>query len=120
MQRHRNFFASALVLLALPLTSVRASDDAPHIELQYWTDPNSIRAMAEIFERYEQEHPGIKVVVGQSAARNMVEDPQRVLCAIVGGNPPDIIVFDRFAVGEWAARGAFMPLDDFVATEPAA
>ncbi len=89
----------------------------PGIRLQYWTDPASMRASAETFENYEREHPGVKIVVGQSAARNLVEDPQRVLCSIVGGDPPDIIVFDRYAVGEWAARNAFMPLDDFIATD---
>ena len=47
----------------------------------------------------------------------MTDDPQRVICSIVGGDPPDIIVFDRYAVGEWAARGAFLPLDEFVAAD---
>jgi ABC-type sugar transport system permease subunit/ABC-type glycerol-3-phosphate transport system substrate-binding protein len=91
--------------------------DEPPVELQFWTSPSEVRKMAEIFEKYELENPGVKVVIGQSAARNLVEDPQRVLCAIVGGDPPDIIVFDRYAVGEWAARDAFMPLDDFIAAD---
>ncbi|MGD0093562.1 MAG: extracellular solute-binding protein, partial [Planctomycetota bacterium] len=90
---------------------------AEQIEIQYWTSPYELRTMAEIFEQYQKENPHVKVVIGQSAARNIVDDPQRVLCAIVGGDPPDIIFFDRYAVGEWAARGAFMPLDDFVAED---
>ena len=92
------------LLAVLLLGGFARASDAPEIRLQYWTDPASMRASAEIFETYEREHPGVKVVVGQSAARNLVDDPQRVLCAIVGGDPPDIIVFDRYAVGEWAAR----------------
>ncbi|MGD0089650.1 MAG: extracellular solute-binding protein [Planctomycetota bacterium] len=82
------------------------------VELQYWTNPYEMRAMAEIFEQYQQENPRVKVVIGQSAARNMNDDPQRVLCAIVGGDPPDIIVWGRHALAEWAARGAFLALDD--------
>ena len=82
------------------------------VELQYWTNPFELRAMAEVFEQYQQENPHVKVVIGQSAARNMNDDPQRVLCAIVGGDPPDIIVFGRHALAEWAARGAFLALDD--------
>src|SRR5436853_46796 len=34
--------------------------------------------------------------------------------AIAGGAPPDLIRFDRYAVSEWAARGAFAKLDEFV------
>ena len=36
------------------------------------------------------------------------------MCSIAGGDPPDLIWFDRFAVGEWAARDAFLPLDDLI------
>ncbi|MCY3019085.1 MAG: extracellular solute-binding protein [Planctomycetota bacterium] len=102
----------ALSVLLLVASCIACAEDT--VELQYWTSPYELRAMAEIFEQYQRENPGVKVVIGQSAARNLVDDPQRVLCAIVGGDPPDIIVFDRYAVGEWAARGAFMPLNDEV------
>jgi multiple sugar transport system permease protein len=36
-----------------------------------------------------------------------------LLTAIAGGSPPDLVWFDRFAVGEWAARGAFKSLQPF-------
>lgn len=98
-------------IFAILLLSLGAGLAGETVELQYWTSPYELRAMAEIFEQYQRDNPGVKVVIGQSAARNLVDDPQRVICAIVGGDPPDIIVFDRYAVGEWAARGAFMPLN---------
>ena len=28
--------------------------------------------------------------------------------------PPDVVYFDRFAVTEWASRGAFTPLDGYI------
>ncbi|HDP34984.1 MAG TPA: extracellular solute-binding protein, partial [Candidatus Hydrogenedentes bacterium] len=58
--------------------------------------------------------PHIRVTVGQSAMQDRTGDPQRLICAIAGGDPPDVVWFDRFAVSEWAARGAFMPLQDFI------
>ena len=88
------------------------------INLQFWGWQS--REMDEIFEQYSRDHPNIHVTIAQSASRNMTDDPQRVVCSIVGGDPPDIILFDRYAVGEWAARGAFMPLDAFVAADLAA
>ena len=42
-------------------------------------------------------------------------DPQKLMCGIAGGRPPDVIFQDRFAVGGWAARDAFMKLDPFIA-----
>ena len=89
------------------------------VVLQYWASADQISDLAEVFEQYQRDNPGVKVVTGQSAARNIVDDPQRVLCAIVGGDPPDIIVFDRYAIGEWAARGAFQPLDEFLRADAA-
>ena len=112
--RLRARYLFGAVAFCVPLLAFASQSQ---VELQYWTSPYDLRTMAEIFEQYQRENPGVKVVIGQSAARNLVDDPQRVLCAIVGGDPPDIIVFDRYAVGEWAARGAFMPLDDFVAAD---
>ena len=102
--------------MVLPRTA--AAEDT-RIRLQCWTHASEMQTMTEIVEKYENENPGVKVVMGQSAARDLVSDPQRVLCAIVGGDPPDIIEFDRYAVGEWAARGAFMPLDEFVLQDKA-
>lgn len=58
--------------------------------------------------------PIYRVVSGQSGARDQVGDPTRFLISVAGGMPPDVIYFDRFAVAEWAARGAFTPLDSFI------
>jgi len=61
--------------------------------------------------------PVYRVVSGQNAARDQVSDPTRFLVSVAGGEPPDVIFFDRFAVAEWAARGAFLPLDPFIAAD---
>lgn len=37
----------------------------------------------------------------------------KILPAVAGGVPPDLTIFDRFMVASYAARGAFMSLDDF-------
>ncbi|MFM7320833.1 MAG: extracellular solute-binding protein, partial [Armatimonadota bacterium] len=44
-------------------------------------------------------------------------NPQKLMTSIVGGAPPDLIVQDRFTVGDWASRGTFMALDPFLAKE---
>ena len=61
--------------------------------------------------------PIYRVVSGQNAAKNQVADPTRFLVSVAGNSPPDVIEFDRYAVAEWAARGGFLPLDDFIAAD---
>lgn len=107
-----------------PRTSHEIDQDA--VEIQYMAPDGPIRdAMEDAvreFEylsrlRHEQtngEAPIYRVVAGQHASRNNTEDPTRFLLSLVGGEPPDVIFFDRFAISEWAARGAFSPLDERV------
>ena len=62
-------------------------------------------------------HPIYKIIKGQTASRDPTADPTRFLVSVAGGMPPDLILFDRYAVSEWGARGAFTKLDEFVARE---
>ena len=64
--------------------------------------------------RVDPSYPIYKVISGQNASRNQTEDPTRFLVSLAGGMPPDVIFFDRFAISEWAARGAFTPLDGYL------
>ena len=89
------------------------------VTLYYWGDEADTLAL-ELLQDYESRRdgrdgePAIKIVMGQSATINKTDDPQRLLTAVAGGDPPDVVWFDRFAVGEWAARGAFMVLQEFL------
>jgi len=79
------------------------------------------------FERLSREahaadpsKPAYCVISGQNASRDQTADPTRFLVSVAGGMAPDVIWFDRFAVAEWAARGAFEPLDRYIAGDLAA
>jgi ABC-type sugar transport system permease subunit/ABC-type glycerol-3-phosphate transport system substrate-binding protein len=80
-------------------------------------------AVREFEEQSRRDHakdpskPIYRVISGQNASRGQTEDPTRFLVSVAGGMPPDVILFDRFAVTEWASRGAFYRLDDFVAKD---
>src|SRR5437016_1440549 len=62
-------------------------------------------------------HPIYKITKARPVAGDPTADPPRFLVSVAGGRPPDLILFDRYAVSEWAARGAFTKLDEFVARE---
>jgi multiple sugar transport system permease protein len=89
------------------------------VTLSYWGNEYDVLS-DELLEDFENLHdgsgegPAIQVIMGQSASINQTDDPQRLLCSIAGGDPPDVVWFDRFAVAEWAARGAFMKLQPFI------
>jgi multiple sugar transport system permease protein len=87
-------------------------------------------AMADAVKEFERgsdaahakdpSKPVYRVISGQNAARDQVADPTRFLVAVAGGTPPDVIYFDRYAVAEWAARGAFEPMDGYIEKDLAA
>ncbi|MCS7032637.1 MAG: extracellular solute-binding protein, partial [Phycisphaerae bacterium] len=64
--------------------------------------------------RLDPSRPVYRVISSQTAARDQVADPTRFLISVAGGMPPDVIYFDRYAIAEWAARGAFEPLDPYM------
>lgn len=79
------------------------------------------------FEKWSRERhasdpskPIYRVISGQSAARDQVQDPTRFLISVAGGMPPDVVQYDRYAIAEWAARGAFTPLDEYIDRDLAA
>ena len=61
---------------------------------------------------FERRHPEIQVSALSMGAGAM--NPQKLMTAIVGGVPPDLVVQDRFTIGDWASRGAFRSFNDLL------
>jgi len=100
----------ALLCVTAPLTE--ASADEPRKELILWGLRRS-SGLEAAFRLFEAEHPGWAIVTSAGATAGRM-DPQKLMCAIAGGDPPDTLIQDRFSVGEWAARDAFLALDTFL------
>ena len=64
---------------------------------------------------FNQRNPDIEVSLLSIGAGGM--NPQKLMTSIVGHVPPDVVAQDRFTIGDWASRDAFMPLDDFLSKE---
>jgi ABC-type sugar transport system permease subunit/ABC-type glycerol-3-phosphate transport system substrate-binding protein len=121
--------AVALWWLAPPSTAPVA--DARVVEIRYMSPSGPVGdALADAIRVFEEESrrrhaadpskPIYKVISGQNASRDQTADPTRFLVGVAGGLPPDVIYFDRFAVSEWAARGAFERLDGFLEADRSA
>jgi ABC-type sugar transport system permease subunit/ABC-type glycerol-3-phosphate transport system substrate-binding protein len=119
--------ASALGLALYFLSPGRAiaPNEPGVVEISYLGQTGAdAAAVADAFRIFEAEsraaherepsHPIYRIVTGQNASGDQTADPTRFLVSVAGGMPPDLIRFDRYAITEWAARGAFAKLDDFV------
>src|SRR5215472_12105070 len=78
--------------------------------LQYGEETKGLEARVHEFER---RHPDIEVSILSMGAGGM--NPQKLMTAIVGNVPPDVIYQDRFTIGDWASRDTFRKLDDLIA-----
>src|SRR2546430_2056865 len=81
----------------------------------FWGHKNLGEDVETVLHRFEQKNPQYRVVMSNAVARDLTGDAQRLICAIAGGVPPDLVYFDRFAIGEWAGRGAFSDLSPMLA-----
>jgi len=81
--------------------------------LQYGEESRGLQAKVRAFE---ERNPGVTVSVLSMGAGSM--NPQKLMTAIVRGVPPDVIHQDRFTIGDWASRDAFLALDPFLRRDP--
>ncbi|MES2464386.1 MAG: extracellular solute-binding protein, partial [Armatimonadota bacterium] len=109
------FFLLTPHLLAGPDPASSAASDKT--KLVVWgleVGKESAGLVAQIAE-FEKLNPDIHISVLSMGAGSM--NPQKLMTSIVGGVPPDVINQDRFTVGDWASRGTFRAMDDFLAKE---
>lgn len=107
-------FVAALAGLLWFLAPQRAiaPNEPGAVEIQFMGDAGSANraAMDEAFPAFKAEsravheknprHPIYRVIAGQSASRDQPADPTRSLVSVAGGEPPDLMLFDRYAVSE--------------------
>ncbi|MBM3277199.1 MAG: extracellular solute-binding protein [Candidatus Handelsmanbacteria bacterium] len=107
LRRRFLIFAVALFLETSLAQAVSATQEL--IAWGAWRN----RGLEAAFRQFELEHP--EWALTTSAATSGRMDPQKLMCGIAGGSPPDLLIQDRFSVGEWAVRDAFLNLDEWIA-----
>ena len=68
-----------------------------------------------VIREFEHRHPEYKIRVLSMGAGGM--NPQKLMTSIVGNVAPDAVYQDRFTISDWAARNAFLPLDELIARD---
>lgn len=107
----RSYFALLLCLISISFSAL-PSPAAEQTTITIWGlwDTEGDRAAIAEFERL---NPDIKVNLARVGSLGLV-DPQKLLTAVAGGVPPDVLQQDRFQIGEWAFRGTFRALNDLI------
>jgi ABC-type sugar transport system permease subunit/ABC-type glycerol-3-phosphate transport system substrate-binding protein len=79
-------------------------------QIVIWNAARLGEDLQSALHQFEVENPQYQVTASTAVSPDITGDGQRLLCAIAGGVPPDVVAFDRFAVGEWAGREALTNL----------
>jgi len=94
---------------AAPAATTAASGEKTPI--LFWfphgSDPDKSdleNSVLEFNKKYPQ-YEATSEYIGSSGAGVGMTD--KLMTAIAGGNPPDMVLFDRFMVGQWAGQGLF-------------
>lgn len=101
-------------LLALVTLCLAQAGAAKPTKLVVWgmqASEEQAGQRAQVAE-FERRNPGVKVSVLSMGAGQM--NPQKLMTAIVGKTPPDVINQDRFTIGDWASRDTFMDLSRLI------
>jgi multiple sugar transport system permease protein len=131
--RHRGYLPlwmalvlAGVVVIALTIWTMRAmSTETPdgRETIVFWggeTVGQDIYAIVNQFEQLPENldpvthKPKYKVILGNATSPDITGDAQRLLCAIAGEVPPDVVWFDRFAIGEFAGHGALENLLPYI------
>jgi len=95
-----------------------ASDDASgRTDVTIWFSGVTYGRHSEAIDAFERRFPEYRAILGSSAVRTNLEgegNPQRLMCGIAGGVPPEVVEYDRFAICQWASRGAFLDLTPLI------
>jgi len=106
--------AVLLSLLAAPASAVSAGDPPAREKIVFWnlfTAGDQHRVITELVRRFNETSDRYVV---EKADIPYTHIHAKMLPATAGGVPPDVSIFDRFLVASYAARGAFLELDEFV------
>ncbi len=101
-----------LVLLATLLASLGLCSGPTDIVVWGPSLGADSKGLEAAIRAFEAKHPEYRLKLLSLGAGGM--NPQKLMTAIVGGVPPDVIDQDRLAINDWAARGAFRSLDDLI------
>lgn len=90
------------------------------VTLEYWGNPPSTTLgtgnfQSDVFDAFSKKYPNAKITYGTTKTDGQgVEAVAAITAAIIAGNPPNFVRFDRFQSPAFAAKGVWQVLDDLL------
>lgn len=113
------FFAIAIFAITgcQPLVGNNVKDDVIHLTLWQGVNPPPNRdVLQKLVDKFNQTHSGIQVeslYVGQPD-----QQIPKILAAVVGNAPPDLLWFNPTIGGQLVELGAIIPVDEMLVNSP--
>ncbi len=118
MGAHLKIWLIGLATLLLLGCRSEIPKDGP-IELTFWhganPPPNRI-VMEKLVDRFNQTHPKIRVRAIYAGEQD--QQIPKILAAVIGGSPPDLLWYNATLTGQLVKNDALFPLDPFLSKEP--
>ncbi len=115
MKSPRFAFALACVFSVLPFLAQAQEHKKRDLVIWGISFGPDTKGSEAIVREFSRRHPDVNVRILSMGAGTM--NPQKLMTSIVGNVAPDVISQDRFSISDWASRGAFQPLDEFIARD---
>ncbi|MBW4560873.1 MAG: ABC transporter substrate-binding protein [Mojavia pulchra JT2-VF2] len=117
----RSLFIILLGLFLLTLggcqTTSQADSKIVHLTLWHGINPPPNRdVFQKLVDRFNQDHPDIQVE--SIYAGQLDQQIPKVLTAVIGNVPPDILFFNPQITGQFVELGAIRPLEDWLNKSP--
>ncbi|MCE5315270.1 MAG: extracellular solute-binding protein [Armatimonadota bacterium] len=115
----RKICSMFFIVLLVFLISGCSHQKNQKIRLVVWgpSHPFKSKGWEAAIAEFERRHPNVDVKLLAMMGYNGEMNPQKIMTAVVGRVPPDVIYPGRNTMGDWASRGAFIPLDDLIARD---
>ncbi|MCE5198963.1 MAG: extracellular solute-binding protein [Armatimonadota bacterium] len=103
-----------LLIISVFILSGCRNTQPEKTKLVVWSPimPDRTKGLDAAYREFERRHPDVEVQMLGLGAGGI--NSQKLMTAIVGKAPPDVVLQDRFTVGDWAARGTFTPLNHLI------
>ncbi len=104
---------AAPLSLAVAAQLVLAAPGLAKTHLVFWADDQPITK--QLVDEFNRRNPDIEVELQvQAILGPLSQMSDKVTVALAGGKGPDVMLFNRPYVPEWAAKGMLIPLDPYL------
>lgn len=101
-----------LGLLGISVLAPFAAAREPTLVTVWGATLGDSKGFEAVVREFERRNPDLKLrVLGMGAGKM---NSQKLMTAIVGNAAPDVVKQDRFTIGDWASRSAFLDLNPLI------